>query len=158
MKKSAGVLLYKWNKGKLKVFLVHPGGPFWKDKDEGVWSIPKGEVEEGENDMLEVAIRELMEETGINLINRQRKEFVYLENVKQKSGKEVFCWAIEGDWSGLLMGSSYVKIEWPLKSGKIIKFLEVDRAGFFPIEQARKKINESQRDFFERLERHFKSC
>ena len=145
--------MYKFDKNDagLRVFIVHPGGPFWKDKDEGVWGIPKGEIEDGENDMLEVAKRELKEETGIDLFSRKKEEFADLGSVKQKSGKEVFCYAIEEDWTGLLICSSYFEMEWPTKSGKTIKFPEVDKAGFFFLEMARKKMNEAQREFLDRL-------
>ena len=132
-KKSAGILIYKNNDNSFKVFLVHPGGPFWKNKDDGSWSIPKGEIEDNENDLLEVAKRELKEETGIDIFSRKNDEFTYLESVIQKSGKEVFCWAIEADWPGLLICSSYVELEWPRRSGKIIKFPEVDKASFFSL-------------------------
>lgn len=152
MKKSAGLLLYKEYENKLRVFLVHPGGPFWKNKDLGAWSIPKGEIEEGEINKLEVAKRELKEETGIGLFSKKEEEFMYLESIIQKSGKEVFCWAIEADWSGLLICSSYVELEYPLRSKKIIKFPEVDKANFFSLETARKKINPAQVHFIDRLE------
>ena len=147
-KTSAGILIYKHNDGKLKLFIVHPGGPFWKDKDEGAWSIPKGEVEQGEENLLGVAKRELKEETGISI----EGNFIDLGEVKQKSGKIVKAWAIEGDWSGLLMCQSFVEIEWPYKSGKKIKIPEVDKAGFFSVEDAKRKINPAQREFIERLQ------
>ena len=147
-KTSAGILIYKYNDGKLKLFIVHPGGPFWKNKDEGAWSIPKGEVEQGEEKLLEVAKRELKEETGISI----EGNFIDLGEVKQKSGKIVKAWAIEGDWSGLLMCQSFVEIEWPYKSGKKIKIPEVDKAGFFSVEDAKRKINPAQREFIERLQ------
>lgn len=152
MKQSAGILMYKFSDKKLSIFLVHPGGPFWKGKDEGAWSIPKGEVEDRETYFLPIAIRELKEETGIDLFSRKNEEFIFLESVKQKSGKIVYCWAIEGDWPGLLLGASYVEMEWPLRSGKFIKFPEVDKAGFFPLDIARKKLNDAQREFLDRLE------
>ncbi len=133
-------------KPKLGVFLVHPGGPFWKN-NQVCWSIPKGEVEEGE-DLLETAKREFKEETGV----KAEGSFIPLGQVKQKSGKLVHAWAFEGDWSGLLMCQSYVTIEWPYKSGKFIKIPEVDKASFFPIEEAKKKILPAQVEFIERLE------
>ncbi|MBI2632049.1 NUDIX domain-containing protein [Candidatus Pacearchaeota archaeon] len=153
MKKSAGILLYKWYENKLRIFLVHPGGPFWKNKDLGAWSIPKGEIEEGEKNQLDVAKRELKEETGIDIFSRKNDEFTYLESVIQKSGKEVFCWAIEADWPGLLICSSYVELEWPIHSKKIIKFPEVDKANFFSLETARKRLNPAQVSFIDRLEK-----
>ena len=108
--------MYKVIDGTLKVFIGHPGGPFWKGKDEGAWSIPKGEIEEGESDLLKVAIREMKEETGINAPENS-DNYLCLDSVVQKSGKRVYAWAFEGDWSGLLMGSSYVEMEY--HGGKI---------------------------------------
>src|SRR3989344_9663630 len=152
-KTSAGILIYKYNDGKLKLFIVHPGGPFWKNKDEGAWSIPKGEVEQGEENLLEVAKRELKEETGILI----EGNFVDLGEIKQKSGKIVKAWAIEGDWSGLLLCQSFVEIEWPYKSNKFIKIPEVDKAGFFSIEDTKRKINPAQKEFIDRLEDKLKT-
>lgn len=146
LKDSAGLLMYKIVDSELKVFIVHPGGPFWKDKDEGAWSIPKGEIEEGE-DTLSAARREVKEETGIEA----KEPFIELGHVRQASGKIVYCWAYEGDWAGLLMGSAYVKMEWPIGSQKIISFPEVDKAGFFTIEEARMKLNPAQSELLERL-------
>ncbi|MBI2452274.1 NUDIX domain-containing protein [Candidatus Pacearchaeota archaeon] len=147
---SAGILLYRLKSEKLEVFLAHPGGPFWKDKDLGAWTIPKGEIEKGE-DLLETAKREFKEETGIIL--DPKKNFIPLGQITQKSGKIVHAWAIEGDWSGLLMGKSFVELEWPMNSGKKIKFSEIDKASFFPVDKAMKKINPSQAEFIERLEK-----
>lgn len=150
-KLSAGLVMYKFDKEKkLRFFLVHPGGPFWRDKDSGAWSIPKGEVENGENDLLEAAQRELKEETGINAPN-DRGRYFNLGEIKQKSGKTVCAWAFEGDWSGLLMCQSFVEIEWPYKSGKKIKFPEVDKAEFFTVDKAKEKINPAQFELIERL-------
>jgi predicted NUDIX family NTP pyrophosphohydrolase len=146
LKDSAGLLMYKISNGELMVFIVHPGGPFWKDKDEGAWSIPKGEVDEGE-ELLSAAMREVKEETGLEA----KEPFIELGSVMQASGKIVYCWAFEGDWTGLLMGSSYVRMEWPLGSGKTISFPEVDKAGFFTLEEARRKLNPAQADFLDRL-------
>lgn len=148
---SAGLLIYRFRNSKLEVFLVHPGGPFWKNKDEGAWSIPKGEIDDGES-LLDTAIREINEETGVT-IDKSTETFVPLENVRLKSGKIVHAWGIEGDWSGLLMCKSYVKIEWPLKSGKHISFPEVDKAGFFKIDEARLKMNPAQALFLDRLKK-----
>jgi len=148
VKKSAGLLMFKIANDRLKVFIVHPGGPYWKDKDSGTWSIPKGEVEEGE-DFLQCAIREMREETGIDASG---KNFFELGFITQKSGKQVYCWAFEGDWAGLIICSSYAEVEWPYKSGKIIKVPEVDKAGFFGIEQVRKKINTAQSELLDRLQ------
>ncbi|MEK6910936.1 MAG: NUDIX domain-containing protein [Nanoarchaeota archaeon] len=149
-KTSAGILIYKIVEGKLKVFIVHPGGPFWKGKDEKSWDFPKGELDEGE-DLLEAGIRELKEETGIDFSNKKREEFLSLGNIVRKDGKTVHIFAIEGDWSGILMGSSYVTVV-DGKSGKQIRFLEVDNAGFFSVEDARKKVFASLVEFLDRLE------
>ncbi len=140
-KVSSGLVMYKLNP-ELKVFLVHPGGPFWKDKDEGAWSIPKGELENSDN-ILETAIREFKEETGIILPNK-KEDYVYLGETTQKSGKVVHAYAFEGDWHGLLMCQSFVEIEYPYKSGKYIKIPEIDKANFFSVEEAKKKINPAQ--------------
>lgn len=137
--------MYKFHQGFLKVFLVHPGGPFFKDKDLGWWSIPKGEVEEGEN-LLQTAIREIEEETGII----PKGPYIELGQIKQKAGKIVNCWAFEGDWSGLLICKSWVSL--PARNGAYIKFPEVDKAGFFLVEEAKKKINQAQKELIERLE------
>jgi predicted NUDIX family NTP pyrophosphohydrolase len=139
--------MYKIKDEKMKVFIVHPGGPFWKGKDIGAWSIPKGEAEEGEN-LLSCAIREVKEETGIDASG---KELIDLGFIVQKSGKKVYCWAFEGDWIGLLMCKSYAQIEWPYKSGKIMRIPEVDKAEFFDAEKAKERINKPQGEFIDRL-------
>ncbi len=157
-KTSAGLLMYKIKDNNLLVFLVHPGGPFWKNKDEHAWSIPKGEADnnaKNEKELFEAARREFKEETGIE-INKDI-EFIYLQNIKQKSGKVVHCWAFEGDWSGLLMCQSFAEIEWPFKSGKFIKIPEVDKAGFFSIEQAKRKLNPAQIELIDRLQEYLKN-
>ena len=149
---SAGLLMYKFDKEKkLRVFLVHPGGPFWKDKDSGAWSIPKGEVDDNDGkDLLETAKREFREETGI-VSPKENEKYFYLGEIEQKNKKIVHAWAFEGDWSGLLMCQSFVEIEWPYKSGKIIKISEVDKADFFTAEKAKEKINPAQFAFIEKL-------
>lgn len=147
-KTSAGFLMYKRENNILYYFLVHPGGPFWKDRDGGAWGIPKGEVEEGE-DMLETAIRELWEEVGIHA----KGPFIPLGEIKQKSGKIVHCWAFEGDFSGIFMHQDFIEIEYPPKSGKKIKIPEVDKAEMFTKQEAKEKINPAQFDFIERLEK-----
>ncbi len=148
---SAGILLWRRSEKGIKVFLVHPGGPFWVGKDEKAWDIPKGEVEEGE-DLWNAAVREMREETGIDLSEKRKEEFVSLGNIKRKDGKEIHIWALEGDWSGLLICKSWVEMEWPSKSGKKIRFPEVDKRGFFTIQEARKKVYPSLTVFLERLE------
>lgn len=151
---SAGLLMYRKKNDKIQVFLVHPGGPFWKNKDLGSWSIPKGEINNGNlslDNLLNTAKREVEEETGIEA-PKNKEDYFYLGEIKQKSGKIVHAWAFKGDWHGLLMCQSFVEIEWPYKSGKIIKVPEVDKAEFFYIEEAKKKINPAQREFFDRLQ------
>lgn len=142
---SAGLLMYKVVDGVLKLFIVHPGGPFWKNKDEGAWSIPKGEVDEGE-DLLVCAKREMQEETGIVA----KEPFIQLGETKLKSGKIIHAWAFEGDWNGLLV-SNHMKIEWPTRSGKWISIPEVDKGGFYTVEEAKKKLNPAQFVFVGRL-------
>ena len=138
-KTSAGILLYKRKNNELQVFLVHPGGPFFTNKDEGVWSVPKGELEEGE-DALAAARREFEEETGC----RPEGKFIPLSPVKQKGGKIVLAWAVEGDCDADAIRSNTFMIEWPLKSGRMRDFPEVDRAGWFTDGEAKKKINPAQ--------------
>ena len=113
MRKSAGILLYRLINKELEVFLIHPGGPFWKNKENGSWSIPKGELGENE-DALNAAIREFEEETGSKLSGH----FIQLSPIKQKGGKIVFAWALESDINAKTIVSNTFKIEWPLKSGK----------------------------------------
>ena len=146
---SAGLLMYRMREGHLELFLVHPGGPFWKNKDEHAWSIPKGEVNNDEKeDFIKTAKREFHEETGIEIIP---ENFIPLGNVKLKSGKIVHAWAFEGDWHGLFMCRSFVDIEYPPYSGKFKKFPEVDKASFFSIETAKKKIHPAQCEFINKL-------
>ncbi len=143
---SAGILLYRFRERKLEVLLAHPGGPFFARKDEGSWSIPKGEVEEGEP-LLEAAVREFDEEIGL----RPGGEFLLLGSVKQKSGKEVHAWAVSGDWTGASPPSNTFSMVWPPGSGKVVEFPEIDRAEFFGLDEARKKINPAQAAFLDRL-------
>ena len=146
-KQSAGLLLYRRNKNSLEVFLVHPGGPFWKNKDEGCWSIPKGEFDESEQPLM-AAIREFNEETGKMVSGR----FLKLNPVKQKSGKKVFAWAIEKDIIPAEIVSNKFEMEWPPRSGKLQSFPEIDKASWFLINEARKKINKAQVDLLADLE------
>lgn len=143
-KSSAGLLMYRKNNNKLEVFLVHPGGPYFKNKDEGVWTIPKGEIE-SEESIFEAAKREFQEETGI----RPTGNFIPLDTVKQKGGKIIHAWAFEGDMS--TFKSNYFEMEWPPRSGRKQKFPEVDKALFFTIAEATRKINPAQIVFLERL-------
>ena len=147
-KQSAGLLLYRRHGGGMEVLLVHPGGPFWKTKDDGAWSIPKGEFAEGE-DPLAAAKREFHEETGLAIDG----EFRPLTPVKQKSGKRVHAWAVEADVDASAVRSNTFALEWPPKSGRMQEFPEIDRAAWFPLPLAREKILASQRPFLDRLER-----
>lgn len=147
-KKSAGLLVYYFDEENiLKVLLVHPGGPFFTKKDDGVWSIPKGEYEEGEN-TLEAAQREFNEETG-NLITS--KNFRELTTIKLKSGKLINAWAVEEYFATPFLHSNLFQMEWPPKSGKLQAFPETDKAAWFTIEEAKKKAYESQHPFFDKL-------
>ena len=131
----------------LELLLVHPGGPFWKKRDAGAWSIPKGEYAPGE-EPLAVAVREFEEETGAKLLG----EFQLLGELVQKGGKIVAAWAMEGDLDPATIRSNTFEIEWPPKSGRKATFPEVDRAGWFSPEEAREKILPSQSPFIARLE------
>jgi len=145
-KRSAGILLYRVRDGALQVFLAHPGGPFWKKKDLGAWTIPKGEIDEGE-DPLAAAKREFSEEIGVEL----QGEFVKLEPIRQKSGKIVAAWAVEGDFDPANLDSNLFSMEFPPKSGKQVQFPEVDRAGWFGMDEARTKILEAQVPLLDQL-------
>jgi len=147
MKKSAGILLYRLQKGTLQVLLVHPGGPFWKNKDAGAWSIPKGEPDEDE-DPLDTALRELQEETGIPV---KKSTCSPLTPVKQKAGKLILAWAMKGNLDPDQINSNTFDIEWPPKSGKTQSFPEIDRAGWFTVEEAREKINPAQAALLDEL-------
>jgi predicted NUDIX family NTP pyrophosphohydrolase len=149
MKKlSAGILAYNLSEqGELKVFLVHPGGPFWKNKDEGAWSIPKGEYDEEEDPLL-AAKREFTEETGAVL---PAGDFIPLEAVKIKSEKVISAWAINVSPDMAFIESNQFEMEWPPRSGKKQFFAEVDRADWFSIEDAKTKINPGQLGFLEQL-------
>ncbi len=137
-KTSAGILLYRRKDTRLEVFLIHPGGPFFTKKDEGVWSIPKGLLEPGE-DPLAAARREFAEETGCE----PDGEFRPLTPIKQKGGKTVIAWIGEGDCSEAITSNTF-EMEWPPHSGRMQSFPEADRAGWFTIEEAKKKIIPAQ--------------
>lgn len=139
MNKSAGILLFRKNKKNIEFFLVHPGGPFWAKKDAGAWSIPKGEYADGE-DALTAAKREFEEETSQNIDG----DFIELKPLKQKGGKLVQAYAVEGDIDAENITSNTFEMEWPPKSGKRKSFPEVDRAAWFDAETAKEKINEKQ--------------
>lgn len=146
-KQSAGILLYRKNVNTLQVFLVHPGGPFFVNKDDGSWSVPKGEFLDDE-DPLEAAKREFEEETG-KVINGK---FIALNPVTQKGGKTVQAWAVEGDIDPAIIKSNHFEIEWPPRSGKQKTFPEIDRAAWFDLDVARVKINPAQAVFIDELE------
>jgi predicted NUDIX family NTP pyrophosphohydrolase len=145
-KQSAGLLLYRVRAEELQVFLVHPGGPFFIRKDEGWWTVPKGEPAADE-DLLCTAIREFEEETGY----RPAGEFISLQPVIQKGGKKVSCWAVSGDLDPETVKSNEFQIEWPPKSGSLKYFPEIDRAAWFTVTAARKRINEKQVPLLEEL-------
>jgi len=138
-KQSAGILLYRKVDSEIEFFLVHPGGPFFKNKDDGTWSIPKGEFTDDE-DALTAAKREFEEETGSAIDGK----FIPLTPVKLKSGKTVRAWAVEGDIDPTQITSNTFTIEWPPKSGKMQAFPEIDRAGWFGYNEAIAKINNAQ--------------
>ncbi len=143
---SAGILMYRREKGVLRFFLVHPGGPFFAKKDLGAWSIPKGLIEEGE-DPLAAAKREFAEETGCS----PEGSFIVLAPVTQKGGKTVLAWAVEGDCDAERIRSNTFSLEWPPRSGKMREFPEVDRAGWFGYDEARRKMNAAQAALLDEL-------
>lgn len=147
---SAGILLYRI-RDELEVLLVHPGGPYWKNKDKGAWSIPKGVVEPGE-DIFSTALRELEEETHI--IPFDNNDTLSLGHITQKGGKVVHAWACRSGCDISAISSNTCEIEWPPKSGNTISVPEVDRAEFFTIDEAMLKINVAQREFLSRLVSH----
>jgi len=151
MRKSAGLLVYRKVEKSIEVFLVHPGGPFWKGKEAGAWSIPKGEFAEGE-EPLAAARREFTEETGQAIGG----DFLALTAVQQKGGKLVFAWAVEAEVDATNIVSNTFRQEYPYKSGKWITIPEVDKAAWFSLEEARQKINAAQVAFLDELESKLK--
>jgi predicted NUDIX family NTP pyrophosphohydrolase len=143
---SAGILMHKRLDGQLLVLLVHPGGPFWRRKDLGAWSIPKGELAEGE-DAEAAARREFAEELGLEPQGTLRP----LGRIRQRGGKQVDAFAVDGDFDVERVGSSEFQLEWPPRSGRIQSFPEVDRAGWFDLPTARRKILASQLPLLDRL-------
>ena len=146
---SAGIVAYRIRNGALEIFLAHPGGPFFVHKDAGHWTIPKGEVEPGE-DPLATAIREFREEIGVAI--DPAATFLELGSIQQKGGKTVQAWAVAADWDDSLpIKSNSFQMEWPAGSGRCQEFPEVDRAHFFPLNEAKRTIKERQIPLLERL-------
>ena len=145
-KTSAGILLYRHRGGELEVFLVHPGGPFWTKKDLGAWSLPKGELQEGEEPFA-AAVREFTEETGFTIDG----EFRPLRPLRQPSGKIIHEWAVEGDCDPAQLRSILFSMEWPPRSGKQQEFPEVDRGAWFTVAEARRRIIAGQAPFLDEL-------
>lgn len=143
---SAGIMLYRLRSRVLEVFLVHPGGPYWARKDDGAWSIPKGEIEESE-DALEAAQREFREETGSAVAG----PFEALTPVKTRGGKLIRGWAASGDLDPSTLRSNLFSMEWPPRSGKMQSFPEVDRGDWFGLDEARVKINAGQLPLLDEL-------
>ena len=147
-KESAGLLVYRKRGNVLEFLLVHPGGPFWKNKDAGAWTIPKGEVGTGETP-LETALREFKEELGFEASG----PFASLDSIKQKGGKIVHAWVCEADLDPSKIVSNTFQIEWPPHSGRMAEFPEIDRAEHFDFETAKSKINPAQIPFLEQVMR-----
>jgi predicted NUDIX family NTP pyrophosphohydrolase len=145
--RSAGILLFRRRPDGPEVLLVHPGGPYWARKDLGAWSIPKGEHADGE-DPLACARREFEEETGIA---PPEGALLELGEVRQRSGKRVSAWALEGDLDPATVRSNTFTIEWPPRSGRTQEFPEVDRAAWFGVDEARRRLNPAQAELVDRL-------
>lgn len=147
MRVSAGLLMYRVKNEALEVFLAHPGGPLFRNKDDGHWTIPKGEPPQGET-LLEAAIREFEEETGL----APRGPFTELGSIRQRGGKTVYAWAFEGEQEdpGPARSNSF-ELEWPPGSGRIQSYPEVDRTAFYSLDEAKRKLKETQWPFIERL-------
>jgi predicted NUDIX family NTP pyrophosphohydrolase len=148
LRTSAGILLYRQTDSGLEVLLGHPGGPFFARRDEGVWSIPKGEVDDGDGDLLEVACREFAEETGLPVPDGPR---LGLGSVVQRSGKVVHAWAVEGDLDPAVARSNTFDLEWPPGSGRVVSFPEIDRVDWLSLAEARRRISPAQSAFLDRL-------
>jgi len=147
-KRSAGILPFRDGTGRLEVLLVHPGGPFWAAKDDGAWSIPKGEIDEGE-DALAAAARELEEETGLAI----QGELIPLGSLRQPGGKTVVAWAMRADLDPSSLKSGTFVLEWPRGSGRRAEFPEIDRAAWWPLPEAERKILRGQVPFLHTLAR-----
>jgi predicted NUDIX family NTP pyrophosphohydrolase len=145
-KKSAGLLMYRLRHGGLEVLLVHSGGPYWANRHWHAWSIPKGEIDPGE-DAFAAAKREFEEETG----QFPQGEFKVLQPIRQASGKQVFAWAFEGSFDPAQLRSNTFSIEWPPRSGTLQEFPEVDQAAWFPLQEAKQRIIKAQANFLDEL-------
>lgn len=145
--RSAGILVHRLRNGAVEVLLVHPGGPLWARRDAGAWSIPKGEYSDGE-DPLAAARREFQEELGTSV---PEGELVELGEVRQRSGKRVLAWAVPGDVDASAAHSNTFELEWPPRSGRRIEVPEIDRAEWFGLEEARRRINPAQTELLDRL-------
>jgi predicted NUDIX family NTP pyrophosphohydrolase len=147
-KRSAGLLVHRERDGRTEVLLVHPGGPFWAKRDDGAWSVPKGELEDADGDGLTTARREFREELGIDAPDGDPRP---LGEIRQRGGKLVEAWAVAGDVDVDAIVSNTFETEWPPKSGRMQAFPEVDRAGWFTLEVARTKVNPAQAELLDRL-------
>jgi predicted NUDIX family NTP pyrophosphohydrolase len=143
---SSGILLFRFRNERLQVMLVHPGGPFWRKKDKGAWSIPKGLFEDHESP-LDAARREFKEETSFEINGK----FINLGNLRQPSGKKIHAWALERDFDETRIVSNKFALEWPKRSGIINEYPEIDKACWFYIDQAKEKIQKGQASFIDRL-------
>jgi predicted NUDIX family NTP pyrophosphohydrolase len=146
MKQSAGLLLFKRDAEGLRFFLVHPGGPYFTGRDQGAWTVPKGEVMPGE-EPVKAALREFEEETG----KKVSGELIPLQPVVQKGGKHVYCWAVEGNIDAEGMKSNVFSMQWPPRSGSMQQYPEIDRGAWFSLEEAQRKINERQVPFLKEV-------
>lgn len=147
MKKSAGLLIYRFREEQLEVFLVHSGGPFWKNKDTAAWSVPKGELEEDE-EPLRAAMREFTEETGFAV---PEGEPLALPALRQSAHKTIQVWCLKGDFDPSAICSNTFKLEWPPHSGQMLTFPEVDKAGWFDLDTAKVKLHKGQVPLIDQL-------
>lgn len=153
-KRSSGILLYRdRDDGRTEFLLVHPGGPYWARRDDGAWSIPKGGIE-GDEDSRATALRELEEELGSGAPDLDADELIELGSIRQRAGKVVDAWGAEGDFDPAALDSNTFEIEWPPRSGREVEFPEVDRADWFELEAARRKLLSAQGQFLDRLLEH----
>jgi predicted NUDIX family NTP pyrophosphohydrolase len=154
-KRSAGILLYRTEGAEPEFLLVHPGGPYWAKRDLGAWSIPKGQIEEGENP-LQCALRELAEELG-PAPELEPESLIELGSIRQRAGKQVEAWAAEAEFDPQTLESNTFPMEWPPRSGREQEFPEVDRAEWFGPEEARRRILPAQAELLDRLQGHLES-